>query len=85
MSDFRHLVEEGSMVCGLNRARKLILKGCVTRAYIATDASIPLQYELGELCAAHSVATDRSFSMQLLGDACGLDVGCAVAVLVSQN
>ena len=85
LNEFRHLVDEGGMVCGLNRARKLIIKGCVTRAYIATDASISLQYELGALCAAHSVETVRSYSMQSLGDACGLDVGCAVAVMISQN
>ena len=73
----------GHRVVGLKQSQKAVCEKLAKRAYIAQDADIRLRQSFAELCTQNSVETVSVETMKLLGHACGIDVGAAVAVLLA--
>ena len=63
---------------GLNQSKKLIKSGFAEMVCIANDADGYIYNEIKSLCCQYDVPFDDSKSMAVLGQVCGIDVGCAV-------
>lgn len=67
---------------GLKQSKKAIGDGDALRAYIAMNADERIRYPVSQLCEEHGVEIFQVPSMMELGNACGINVGAAVAVLL---
>ncbi len=67
---------------GLKQSQKAIQEGRAAAAFMAEDADIRLQDQISRLCEEHQVELYGVATMAELGQACGIEVGAAVAVLL---
>lgn len=67
---------------GLKQSRKAIRDGLVKTAFVAADADKKITVPFTELCLQHDVSHDIIPTMQELGQACGINIGAAVAVIL---
>ena len=70
---------------GRNRSVKLILAGRAETVFLASDADSRLREQIAQLCAEHNTALCTAYTGRQIGDACGLDVGCAVLTQITDN
>lgn len=71
-------------VIGIKQSIKAVGKDSVSLVYIADNADARLVLPLQQLCQAQNVTVARGYSMEDLGEACGIDVGAAaIAILKS--
>ncbi|MGI6413607.1 MAG: L7Ae/L30e/S12e/Gadd45 family ribosomal protein [Syntrophomonadaceae bacterium] len=69
-------------VIGTKQVKKAIAKGQVQKVYIARDAEPYIIEPIKELCRQHQISYELAENMEILGKACGINVGSAtVAVL----
>jgi len=66
---------------GLKQTIRLVEADGADSVYIAQDADERVVGKLRELCAARGVEVIPAESMKMLGKACGIDVGAAVAAV----
>ena len=78
-------LETKNKVTGVKQSMKAIREGRASRAYLAEDAAPSILLPLKEACRAAGVETVPVESMAVLGRACGIDVGAAVAVLLNHT
>ena len=71
-----------SKVVGAKQVRRALEKGSVARLYIAQDADPALLQPLVQKSVDAGVCVEQIASMKLLGEACGIAVGAAVAALL---
>ena len=69
-------------VVGLNQTKKAINNGSAKKVYIAKDADDMFATQIKKLCGEYSVPVEEFPSMNELGEACGIDVGCAVCAII---
>ena len=69
-------------VVGLNQTKKAISNGNAKKVYIAKDADDMFLMQIKKLCGEHSVMLEEIPTMDELGKACGIDVGCAVCAII---
>ncbi|MBQ8497725.1 MAG: ribosomal L7Ae/L30e/S12e/Gadd45 family protein [Clostridia bacterium] len=69
-------------VAGFNQSRKQIKNGNVRTAYLACDAEGGIVSEMTYLCESFGVILDTSKSKAELGKLCGIEVDCAVCVIL---
>lgn len=62
--------------------KKAITKGLTKKVYIASDAEPHIINSLVETCKAHQTNYEMVEKMELLGSACGIDVGSATVALL---
>lgn len=67
---------------GLKQSRKAIKNGCAKRVYLAANADELICAPVAELCKELNVEVFTAETMEELGQACGINVGAAVAVLL---
>ena len=67
---------------GLKQSRKAIKEGSALRAYLAMDADDRVRIPLVELCREAGVEIVEVATMDQRGQACGINVGAAAAVLL---
>jgi large subunit ribosomal protein L7A len=72
-------------VVGVKQSRKALQSGHASRAYLARDAQISLIEPLAVLCSEHNVPVVFVDTMAELGQACGIDVGASIAVVLSEE
>ncbi len=75
-------LKAANKLVGLKQSHRALRDGRVTRAFLAEDAEEKIARPFVEACAFGKVELIRVESMALLGEACGLDVGAAVAVIL---
>ena len=68
-------------IAGLNRSKKMIKRGDVKLAYVASDAEEKIIREIKELCFETGVKLDDAHTKSQLGALCGIEVDCAVCVV----
>ena len=66
-------------VVGAKQVRRALEKGVVAKLYIAQDADPALLQPLVQKSVNLGVSVEQIASMKLLGEACGIAVGAAVA------
>ncbi|MGE5422348.1 MAG: L7Ae/L30e/S12e/Gadd45 family ribosomal protein [Ignavibacteriales bacterium] len=69
---------------GTKQVKKAILKGMVTKVYIAEDAEQHVIKPLVELCSENSIQVEFVESMETLGKASGIAVGSAAVALLTE-
>lgn len=74
-----------SKVIGVKQSLKAVKAGHALRVYLAEDADPALLDPIRSHCAAEQIDTVAVESMAMLGQACGIDVGAAVAVLLKDG
>lgn len=70
-------------VVGLKQSRKAVKDGVAAAAFIAKDAEPKVRQPFEALCAEHGIKVQYAESCEELGKACGIEIGCAAAVLLS--
>jgi large subunit ribosomal protein L7A len=76
------MLKTGEKLVGINQARKAVMKGKAKAVFIAEDAEHRIVQPVRELCTGADVEIVRVPTMKELGEACGIEVGAAVAVLL---
>ena len=72
----------GKKLVGLNQCRKAVKDNNAAVVFIAEDTEQRIKLSLLELCSANNVETVSVPTMRELGEACGIAVGAAAAVLI---
>lgn len=70
-------------VVGLKQSRRAVGEGRVSKVYLADDAGSHIRREIMQLCEEKGIALESGFTMQELGEACGVEVNTAVAALLA--
>lgn len=79
-----HLKKPGKTV-GLKQTMKAIEANRVQAVYIAKDADERLVSGIVDTCREKGIQVFTADSMKLLGKACGIDVGTAVAAIIHND
>ncbi|SEC20555.1 ribosomal L7Ae/L30e/S12e/Gadd45 family protein [Paenibacillus sp. GP183] len=69
---------------GTKKATRMIELGLATEVFVAKDADPRLTIRMVNLCKKKDVQVTYVDSMKLLGKACGIEVGAAVAAVVNE-
>jgi large subunit ribosomal protein L7A len=69
---------------GTKKATRMVELGKVTEVFVAKDADPRMTMKMVNLCNKMGVQVTYVDSMKLLGKACGIEVGAAVAAVVSE-
>ena len=70
-----------SIVVGLKQSLKAVEAGEAARAFVAEDADSYVKKPFIAACEQYGVAIEYYPTCQQLGQACGIDVGAAVAIV----
>ena len=70
-------------IVGMKQLRKALLKGGVSRVYLAQDADPAVTMPLAELAQSRGIEVLWVGSMHDLGRACSIDVGAAAAATLA--
>ena len=74
-------LRQKTKIIGLKQTLRLVETEGAARVYIARDADERVVGKLRELCEAKGIEVVPAESMKLLGKACGIEVGSAVAAI----
>ncbi len=69
-------------IVGFKQSMKAVGAGEVKKAFVAMDADVHVTTPFVRACQDKGVAVEYCDSCRILGDACGIEVGAAVAVLL---
>lgn len=72
-------------VIGTKQVKKAVSKGQVEKVYLARDAEPHIIEPIRELCRQSNVTVVMADSMDILGKACGIDVGSAAVALLKAH
>ncbi len=75
-------LKSGSRAVGAKQSRRAISSGKALRVYLAGDADPMITDPLRTLSLQYGVPVAEVPTMRALGNACGISVGAAVAVLL---
>ena len=74
------VLQQGPRAVGVKQSQRAVSAGKAKRAFVAQDAEDHVTRPFIALCQQQSVPVEPVPTMALLGTACGIHVGCAVAV-----
>lgn len=69
-------------VVGQKQSKKAIKDGLARFCHVARDAQDKVIAPILEICAETGVPVGREYTMQELGEMCGIDVGASVVTLL---
>ena len=75
-------LQSSNKVIGLKQSGKAIKEGLASVVFIAKDAESRVTQPIETLCRECGVTIEYVDTMRALGDACGIEVGAAVAVML---
>ena len=75
-------LNSGKKLVGINQCRKSVKDGSALTVFLAQDAESRIKLSLLDLCRAQNVEVVSVPTMKELGEACGIEVGAAAAVLL---
>ncbi|MDO3680462.1 50S ribosomal protein L7ae-like protein [Paenibacillus ehimensis] len=76
--------QAAKLTIGTKQAMKTVEQGQATEVFIAKDADPRITIKIVNLCKKFGVKVTYVDSMKMLGKACGIDVGAAVAAVVNE-
>jgi len=74
-----------SKVVGMKQTMKAVEADRVQTVYIAKDAEERLVSKIADRCREKGINIIEAESMKILGKACGIDVGTAVAAILKEQ
>ncbi|HEY8499054.1 MAG TPA: ribosomal L7Ae/L30e/S12e/Gadd45 family protein [Clostridia bacterium] len=80
LDDFKH----HSKVVGMKQTTKAVEADMVQTVYIAKDADERLVSKIADRCRVKGIKVIEVESMRVLGKACRIDVGTAVAAILKE-
>ncbi len=75
-------LKSGKKLVGINQCLKAVKNGSALTVFLAEDAENRIKLSLSELCRTQNVEVVSVSTMKELGEACGIEVGAAAAVLL---
>ncbi|MFD2672477.1 ribosomal L7Ae/L30e/S12e/Gadd45 family protein [Marinicrinis sediminis] len=75
------VIREGNYKIGTKQTLKSVELGKAEHVYVAKDADPKLIHRAVSLCKKHGVKVVHVDTMKMLGKACGIEVGAAMAAL----
>ncbi len=69
-------------IVGFKQSLKAVREAEVVKAFVSMDADVHVTTPFVSACEAQGVPVEYCESCQVLGEACNIDVGAAVAVLL---
>lgn len=75
-------LKNSNKTVGLKQSIKVLESGMVRQVFVARDADEHIVDKIKELCYKSSIPIIDVDTMKLLGKACGIDVGTAVACIL---
>ena len=75
-------LKTGKKLVGINQCRKAVKDGSALTVFLAEDAENRIRLSLLELCKEQNVEVVSVSTLKELGEACGIEVGAAAAVLL---
>lgn len=75
-------ISAAKKVVGLNQTKKAVNGGRAKKVFAAKDADEQFLLQIKRLCESKSVPVDGDMTMEELGSACNIDVGCAVCAVI---
>ena len=77
-------ISAAKKVVGLNQTKKAVNNGRAIKVVAARDADEQFLLQIRRLCESKPVPVylDMSMTMEELGSACKIDVGCAVCAII---
>ncbi|PUA34995.1 50S ribosomal protein L7ae-like protein [Paenibacillus elgii] len=76
--------QAAKLTIGTKQVMKTVEQGQATEVFIAKDADPRITIKIVNLCKKCGVKVTYVDSMKMLGKACGIDVGAAVAAVVNE-
>lgn len=77
-----HSLKNANKVIGVKQSRKAIKDDRVSHAFIAADAQSHITAPILEMCEEKQIPYTMMETMAQLGEACSIDVGAAVVVIL---
>ena len=77
-------LRSGKKVSGVKQSRRAINSGSAQTVFLARDADPALTEPLRSLCEERQIPVFDACTMRELGQAAGIQVGAAVAVLLNE-
>ena len=81
MSMVDDLSDPGKRIVGSKQVIKHAGRFSYSKVFIAKDADEPLIEKLKQTCERNAIEYDMSHTMQQIGTASGIEVGCAAAAV----
>jgi len=78
-------IKNSPKVIGTKQVKKAINKGIAKKVFIAEDAEPHIIEPIKELCRQNQVEVSMVGNMDLLGNACGIEVGSATVALINNE
>ena len=75
-------ISDAKKVVGLNQTKKAVNTGRAKKVFAAKDADELFVLQIRKLCEGKAVPVDEDMTMEELGSACKIDVGCAVCAVI---
>ena len=72
-------------VVGLKQSTRAIKDGRAVCAYLADDCDQQMKIQFTALCSQHRIEVKKGCTMAQLGQACKIDRGAAVVVIVAET
>ena len=70
---------------GFNTVRKALKKGNASKVFLANDADEHIKYDITEKAALSKVTVNLEYTMDQLGDLCGIEVPCSVCCVLKDG
>jgi large subunit ribosomal protein L7A len=81
---YERLLAARKKTVGAKQTTKAIERGQARLVYVARNADRHVVDPILQLCAAKNIPVTQVDSMQALGRACGIEVGCATAAVTEE-
>lgn len=78
-------LRNSNKVIGSKQVKKAVSKGMVKKVYLAGDAEPHIIEPLKQLCQQNQVEVVLVDRMEVLGNACGIEVGSAAVALLKSE
>jgi len=75
-------LKSANKVIGLKQSLRAVKEGEALSAFVARDAEERVTAPVLEACREQNVPVTYAESLEKLGKACGIEVGCAVCVIL---
>ena len=77
----QNILTPDNAVCGIKQVKKMLKTKSAFKLYVASDAQKQLVMPLCELAESGEIPVVWVTTKHMLGEMCGIDVGCAAAVV----
>jgi large subunit ribosomal protein L7A len=78
-------IKNSPKVIGSKQVKKAISKSSVKKVFIALDAEPHIIEPIKELCRQNQIEIQTVETMEMLGKACGIEVGSATVALINKE